>query len=55
MPLIKSASPAVIGKNITQERKSGRPYKQALAIALSVTDRAEKAKTKSLAQREGGK
>ena len=36
MPLIKSGSKEVVGKNIKAEIKSGKPKKQAVAIALSV-------------------
>ena len=43
MPLIKSASPKAVGKNIATEVKAGRPRKQAIAIALS-TQRAAKKK-----------
>jgi hypothetical protein len=42
MPLIKSKSKAAIGKNIATEIKSGKPKKQAIAIALSVKSRAKK-------------
>ena len=44
MPLMKSASPKVVGENIKAEEKAGKPYKQALAIALSVQDKAKKRK-----------
>lgn len=36
MPLIKSASKKVIGKNIEKELKAGKGMKQAQAIALNV-------------------
>jgi hypothetical protein len=36
MPLKKGFSRATIGKNIKMEEKSGRPKKQAIAIALNV-------------------
>ena len=42
MPLIKSKSDKAIGKNITLLKSEGKPYKQALAIALSVQDKAKK-------------
>lgn len=42
MPLKKSASPKAVGKNIKTEEKAGKPYKQALAIALSVQDKEKK-------------
>jgi hypothetical protein len=35
MPLDKSGSAASVGKNIKTEEKSGKPKKQALAIALN--------------------
>lgn len=40
MPLIKSASKKSIGKNISTEIKSGKPKKQAIAIALDVARKA---------------
>lgn len=43
MPLVKSASPAAFRKNIAAEVKSGKPVKQAVAIAYS-TKRAAQAK-----------
>ena len=36
MPLIKSASKSAVRRNIKAEVDSGRPVKQAIAIALSV-------------------
>lgn len=36
MPLDKSGSKKSIGKNIKIEEKSGKPKRQALAIALNV-------------------
>jgi cell division FtsZ-interacting protein ZapD len=35
MPLVKSASPKAVGKNIKTEVAAGKPKKQALAIALN--------------------
>ena len=40
MPLIKSASKKAFGKNIGAELKSGKPQKQAVAIAFSVKRKA---------------
>jgi Family of unknown function (DUF6496) len=36
MPVVKSKSKKAISKNIKTEMKSGKPQKQAVAIALSV-------------------
>ena len=41
MPLDKSKSPAAVGENIKTEEAAGKPAKQALAIALSVQDKAK--------------
>ena len=41
MPLVKSASPKAVGENIKTEEAAGRPKAQALAIALSVQDKAK--------------
>lgn len=46
MPLVKGSSKKAISKNIRTELKAGRPRKQAVAIALSVARRAEKARRK---------
>lgn len=43
MPLIKGASRAVISENIAELVRSGKPQKQAIAIAYSVAK--EKKKT----------
>lgn len=42
MPLVKSASKKAFEKNLKAEIKSGRPQKQALAIAYSVQRKAAK-------------
>lgn len=42
MPLVKSASRKAISENIRRESDAGKPHKQAVAIALSVADRAKK-------------
>ncbi len=42
MPLIKSASRKAVGKNIEREEDSGRPRKQAIAIALNTQREAAK-------------
>lgn len=44
MPLIKSAKPSAVGKNIKTEMKHGKPHKQSIAIALSVQRAAKKKK-----------
>ena len=41
MPLVKSKSPAAVGENIKTEEAVGKPYDQAVAIALSVQDKAK--------------
>lgn len=43
MPLVKSASRKAVGKNIEAEMASGKPRRQAIAIALNVQRRAGKA------------
>jgi hypothetical protein len=47
MPLVKSAKPAAFKKNIATEVKSGKPVKQAVAIAYSEARAANKAKSKA--------
>jgi len=46
MPLKKSTSKEAFRKNVAAEIKSGRPVKQAVAIAYSVKKEASKGKTK---------
>jgi hypothetical protein len=46
MPLKKSPSKEAFRKNVAAEVKSGRPIKQAVAIAYSVKREAAKGKTK---------
>ena len=40
MPLIKSKSKKAVGENIRREMESGKPQKQAVAIALHVARKA---------------
>ena len=46
MPLKKSTSKEAFRQNVKAEVKSGRPIKQAVAIAYSVKREASKGKTK---------
>ena len=46
MPLVKGYSKKSVSANIKQELKSGKPRKQAIAIALSVAKEAKKKKNK---------
>lgn len=43
MPLIKSMTPKAMSKNIAKEMETGKPQKQAVAIAYAVKREAEKA------------
>lgn len=43
MPLKKGYSQPTIAKNIKTEMKAGKPYKQAVAISMSVAKTAKKA------------
>lgn len=43
MPLKKGYSHPTIAKNIKTEMKAGKPYKQAVAISMSVAKTAKKA------------
>lgn len=46
MPLVKGKSKAAVSANIKTEMKSGRPQKQAVAIAMNVAGKAKKKKGK---------
>ena len=46
MPLKKSASPKAFSANVKAEVKSGKPVKQAVAIAYSVKREAQKSAPK---------
>jgi hypothetical protein len=46
MPLKKSTSPKAFRENVRAEVKSGKPVKQAVAIAYSVKREAAKGKSK---------
>jgi hypothetical protein len=55
MPLMKSGSKEAVGKNIKAEMKSGKPKKQAVAIALSVQRENAKGSRKSKLEEAYGK
>lgn len=46
MPLVKGKSQKVISSNISELRHSGRPEKQAIAIAMSEAGKIRKKKPK---------
>jgi hypothetical protein len=48
MPLNKSGSKQSVSENIKTEMAAGKPQKQAVAIALSVQDRAKKTPKKPM-------
>lgn len=47
MPLASGSSDAVVSENIRREVHSGRPQKQAIAIAMSKAGRSNKKKKKA--------
>ncbi len=57
MPLIKGYSSKSIGKNISNEMKSGMPQKQAVAVALTTARKAAKdaGKPAKAKPKKGGK
>jgi hypothetical protein len=55
MPLDKSGSAQAIGKNIKTEMKTGKPKKQAVAIALSVERENSKGARKAKLEEAYGK
>jgi len=55
MPLDKSGSAQSVGKNIKAEVKTGKPKKQAVAIALNVERDNAKGKRKSMLEEAYGR
>lgn len=47
MPIAKGKSNKVVGKNIKELESSGRPAKQAIAIALKTAGKSRKKKRKA--------
>lgn len=45
MPLLKGSSKEVVSENIAELRRSGRPEKQAVAIAYATAGKSKKKKT----------
>jgi len=55
MPLVKSGSKEAVGKNIKAEMKSGKPKKQAVAIALATERKYAKGSRKNKLEEAYGK
>ena len=54
MPLVKSKSKQAVSENIRREVASGKPQRQAIAIALDVQRRAGGIKSKTNSKRKKG-